>query len=169
MQILKTLINTTGSSSKSYGQRWKHFANKRPPLPHAMPLPHAICTGPPSISFRQPRQTSSVRSAPAQDVSLNSMPASISICVVGLQQQRRRPPSPSEVHLGAARKAMDMAPPAFVLPASNRAAALEVHGAPPPWTCPPGVHLGAAREAMDMAPPGLDLALPPLAAWAAVH
>ena len=34
---------------------------------------------------------------------------------------------------------------------------------------PPGVHLGAAREAMDMAPPSLDLALPPLAAWAAVH
>jgi len=64
------------------------------------------------------------------------------------------------VHLGAARKAMDMAPSAFVLPASNRAAALEVHQAPPPWTCPLTSISG---------PPGLDLALPPLAAWAVVH
>ena len=48
MQILETLINTTGSSSKSYRQRWEYFANKRPPLPHAIcteplhPLPSAL-------------------------------------------------------------------------------------------------------------------------------
>ena len=40
MQTLKTLINTTGSSSKGYGQMWEYFANKHPPLPHA------ICTEP---------------------------------------------------------------------------------------------------------------------------
>ena len=48
MQTLETLINTTGSSSKGYGQRWEYFANKRPPLPHAIcteplhPLPSAL-------------------------------------------------------------------------------------------------------------------------------
>ena len=86
MQTLKTLINTTGSSSKGYGQMWEYFANKHPPLPHAIcteplhPLPSALRHGrevpfgsaqevTPALGLRRP----------------TAAPASIFICAAALR------------------------------------------------------------------------------------